>query len=78
MKTPKSTYRKVTLTMPIDMLEHLESIGQENHRNGGLKLARTEIVRAMVVVLEKLDIDWTKLKNSKDLKARIEEALRRY
>lgn len=75
---PKKTYKKVTLTMPDDMLVYLETFGQKSHRTGGLKLAKTEVVRSMLNVMEKLKIDFTGLKDKNDLKARITAAMKAY
>jgi hypothetical protein len=74
----KSTYKKVTLTMPCEMLEYLERIGHKSHRAGGLKLAKTEIVRGFITLLKALDIDWTGLKDEKDLRKRIVAGMRAY
>ncbi len=74
----KSDYKKVTLTMPDDMLVYLETIGQKSHRKGGLKFAKTEVVRAFLVLLDKLDIDFTGLKDKDDLQQRIIKSMKAY
>ena len=78
MKTQKKDYKKVTLTMPDDMLVYLESIGQKSHRKGGLKFAKTEIVRSFLALLEKLDIDYSGLKDKKDLYQRITASMKKF
>lgn len=77
-KQPKNTYTKKTMTMPDSMLVHLETIGQISNRTGGHKLAKTEIVRAMVTAMSKMKIDVTGLKNRKDLDERIMASIRAY
>jgi hypothetical protein len=74
----KSTYKKVTLTMPCEMLEYIESFGQKSHRKGGYKVAKTEVVRSMIALLEEINIDWSGLKDSQDLSRRILEGMRAY
>ncbi len=64
--------------MPVEMIEFLESIGQKSHRSNGLKVAKTEVVRATISAFKKIGIDVTGLQNAKDLEKRAILAAKSY
>jgi len=74
----RAEFKKVTVTMPSTALEYLETIGQRSRRTGGYKIAKTEIVRAMVSACKKMNVDFSNLKSEKDITARILEAAKEY
>ena len=74
----RADFKKVTITMPSTTLEYLETIGQRSRRTGGYKIAKTEIVRAMVTACKKLSVDFSSVKSEKDIASRILEAARVY
>ncbi len=74
----RAEFKKVTITMPATTLEFLETIGQRSRRTGGYKIAKTEIVRAMVTACKKLNVDFTMVKSEKDIANRILEAAKNY
>ncbi len=74
----KENYIRVPITMPDDMVSYLEENSLKSKVTGGHKLANTEIVRAAINAIRKLDIDYTAVKDEDDLRNRILEAKASY
>lgn len=74
----KADFKKVIITMPNHMVEYLETIGQFSRRTGGFKIAKTEIVRALIKVLKMVDINCETIQSEKEIELRILDALKAY
>lgn len=61
-----------------DNLCFMETISKKAKFTGGKKLSRSSIIRTLVEVSKKLNIDVSKVKTEKELENRFTEALRCY
>jgi hypothetical protein len=73
----KADYFRVSLTLPKELDDFLEKIGSEAKYNGGFKLAKTMIIRAMIRAMMQLKIDLKNVKLEDELEDRITSALKK-
>ena len=71
----RSGYRKVTITLPPEHEAFLADFALELRKLGGRKLATTEIVRALILALKRIEPDLTEVKSEFTLAERIVESL---
>ena len=78
----KADYWKMSLTLPEDLVKFLEELSTNCKKSGGFKIARTEIIRAMIRALAELDkkglIDISQVCNEDQLEERIVEAMKKF
>lgn len=75
-KKTSAGYYRTTLTIGPELDQKLVRFGQQCRLNGGSKLGRTAIIRALVMTLDSLDVDVQGVKTEQDLKIRVLEALK--
>ena len=68
---PRSSYRKVTITLPPEHEAFLAQFALNLRTQGGRKLATTEIVRALILALQALDPDLHEIRTEEELAHRI-------
>lgn len=73
----RSGYRKVTITLPPEHEAFLADFALRLRTEGGRKLATTEIVRALILALRRLDPDLSQVKTEEELAERIVESMGR-
>ena len=73
----KDKFFKITLTIPTDLDKELSALGHEAREKGGHKLAKTLILRALVRMLKKLEVDVTGVKTEDEFYERLLEAVKR-
>lgn len=75
----KSKHFRAELTLPESLDSFLSEFGRESRSTGGYKLAKTEIIRALIKVLMKLNkqIDITGVKDEDELVERIMSAIKK-
>jgi len=65
----------LSVTVPVELVKYLEWIGLEARRSGGLRLPKASIVRALVRVLMRMDVDVSGVTTQEELEERIWEAM---
>jgi hypothetical protein len=82
VKIDSDTLHRVPVVMPLDLADYLADLGSEAKRNGGFKLAKTTIIRAliraMLIIDEKVKIDLTGVKEEGQLIDRLLDTYHRY
>ncbi len=76
--TPKSEYIRISLTLPDSLDRVLQNVGNEARAQGGYKLPKTMIIRALVHLLMRLNVDVSGVKSEEELLDRFLEAARAY
>ena len=76
-KDDRSSYFRVSLTLPRKLDNFLETLSSEARAKGGFKLAKTEIVRALIMAMMELNVNVEGVKDEEELKARIIEAAKK-
>ncbi len=71
---PKSEYFRLNLTLPHELDAELSKIGYRARSTGGMKLRKTEILRALIRLLLELDIDVDGVKDEDEFLARLRKA----
>ncbi len=74
---PKSEYIRVNLTLPDELDRVLQEFGNDARATGGYKLPKTMIMRALVRLLMKLDVDPSGVKTEEELLERILQATKK-
>ena len=72
----RSAYFRVSLTLPKELDSYLENLGSDIKAAGGFKLAKTEIIRALIMVSSELKLDLNNIDDENELKNRILNALK--
>jgi hypothetical protein len=73
----KSGYFRLNLTLPHELDEKLSAIGARSRATGGVKIRKTEILRALARWLVELRVDLSGLKGEEDLLERLRKCARR-
>ena len=73
----KSKHYRAELTLPESLDQYLSEFGRESRSTGGYKLAKTEIIRALIKVLMKLKVDVSGVKDEDELVERIMSAIKK-
>ncbi len=73
----KGKHYRAELTLPEALDKFLVEFGEESKRTGGYKLPKTEIIRALIRVLIKLNVDVDGVKDEDELVERIMQAIKR-
>ena len=71
---PKSEYIRVNLTLPDELDRVLQELGNNARATGGYKIPKTMIMRALVRLLMRLDVDPSGIKTEDELLDRILQA----
>lgn len=66
---------ELTIAEPLD--KFLGEFGEYSRKSGGYKLPKTEIIRALIRVLMKLNVDVTGVKDEDELVERIMKAVKK-
>ena len=74
---PKSEYIRVNLTLPDELDRVLQELGNDARATGGYKLPKTMIMRALVRLLMRLDVDPSGVKTEEELLERIFQATKK-
>lgn len=74
----KSTYYKITLTLPEDLDHLLFEIGQIARSRGGHRLPKTLIIRALIRILKELDINLDEVKTEEQFYKSLRDAIKKY
>ncbi len=74
---PKSEYIRVNLTLPDELDRVLQELGNDARATGGYKLPKTMIMRALVRLLMRLDVDPSGVKTEDELLERILQATKK-
>lgn len=74
---PKSEYFRLNLTLPHELDAELSKIGHRARSTGGMKLRKTEILRALIRLLLELEIDVDGVKDEHEFLARLRKAIGR-
>ena len=72
---PKSEYIRVNLTLPDELDRVLQELGNDARATGGYKIPKTMIMRALVRLLMRLDVDPSGIKTEDELLERILQAI---
>ena len=77
----RADFWKTTITLPDELAEFLEEMSLNCKKLGGFKIARTEIIRAMIRSLMKLDkqgmLDLSQVYNEEQLEEGIIKAMKK-
>ncbi|OGF44719.1 MAG: hypothetical protein A2536_09230 [Candidatus Firestonebacteria bacterium RIFOXYD2_FULL_39_29] len=73
----KGKHYRAELTLPEALGKFLVEFGAESKRSGGYNLPKTEIIRALIRVLMKLNVDVTGVKDEDELVERIMQAIKK-
>jgi len=73
----KSNYIRVNLTLPDELDRVLQELGNDARATGGHKIPKTMIMRALVRLLMKLDVDPSGIKTEDELLERLVQAISR-
>lgn len=71
---PKSEYFRLNLTLPHELDAELSKIGYKARSSGGVKLRKTEILRALIRLLLELDVDVDGIKSEDEFLERLRKA----
>ena len=71
---PKSEYIRVNLTLPDELDRVLQELGNNARATGGYKIPKTMIMRALVRLLMRLDVDPSGIRTEDELLERILQA----
>ena len=71
----KSEYYKITLTISDDLDQLLMKIGNTARMQKGHKLPRTMIIRALISLLNDIEVDVSGVKTEKEFIVRLKKAL---
>lgn len=71
---PKSEYFRLNLTLPHELDAELSKIGYRARSTGGVKLRKTEILRALIRLLLDLDVDVDGIKSEEEFLDRLRHA----
>jgi hypothetical protein len=71
---PKSDYFRLNLTLPHELDAELSKIGYKARSSGGVKLRKTEILRALIRLLLELDVDVDGIKSEDEFLERLRKA----
>ncbi len=74
---PKSEYIRVNLTLPDELDRVLQELGNNARATGGYKIPKTMIMRALVRLLMRLDVDPSGIRTEDELLERILQAIRK-
>ncbi len=74
---PKSEYIRVNLTLPDELDRVLQELGNDARATGGYKLPKTMIMRALVRLLMRLDVDPSGVRTEDELLERILQATKK-
>jgi hypothetical protein len=76
---PKDKYFRLNLTLPSNLDSFLEDLGATAKSQGGHKLAKTVVIRALVRLLMELekDLDLSGVKDEEELSVRIKRAIKK-
>lgn len=74
----KKDLRKVTITISDEALDWFYKLSRMMKKKRGYKLPRSYIIRALINVCMKLDINVEGVKTEKDLEERILAAIKKY
>jgi len=66
------------LTISKEMDEWLYKLSSDMKANGGYKLPKTYIIRALINAIMKLKINLNGIRDEKELEKRVEEAIKKY
>ena len=77
-KGPKSEYIRVNLTLPDELDRALQELGNDARATGGYKIPKTMIMRALVRLLMRLDVDPSGVKSEEELLERILQAVKKF
>jgi len=69
---------KVTITIPDEALDWFYKLSRTMKKKKGYKLPRSYVIRSLINVCMKLDINVEGVKTEKDLEERILKAIRKY
>ncbi|PIQ79279.1 MAG: hypothetical protein COV79_04020 [Parcubacteria group bacterium CG11_big_fil_rev_8_21_14_0_20_41_14] len=67
----------LSVTVPVELVKYLEWVGLEARRSGGLRLPKASIVRALVNVLMRMEVDVSGVTTQEELEERIWAAMGR-
>jgi hypothetical protein len=67
----------LSVPIPIKAVQYLEWLGLEARRTGGARLSKTAIVRALLNVAMRLDIDASSVSTQRELEERLWQAILR-
>ena len=67
----KSSSYHLSVTVPVELVKYLEWVGLEARRSGGLRLPKASIVRALLNVLVRMDVDVSGVTTQQELEERI-------
>lgn len=73
----KAGYFRVSLTLPKNLDDYLEMLGSDIKSKGGFKLAKTEIIRAMIRAMMTLKPELKNIKSEQDLESKILASFRK-
>ena len=68
-------YIRVNLTLPDELDRVLQKFGSDARATGGYKIPKTMIMRALVRLLETLEVDPSGVRTEEELLKRIQEAV---
>jgi len=71
----KSNYIRVNLTLPDELDRVLQELGNDARATGGYKIPKTMIMRALVRLLMRLDVDPSGIKTEDELLERLVQAI---
>ena len=71
----KSSYIRVNLTLPDELDRVLQELGNDARATGGYKIPKTMIMRALVRLLMRLDVDPSGIKTEDELLERLVQAI---
>jgi hypothetical protein len=73
----RGEYRKVSVTLPRDLEDFLDSVRKKIRDRSGRSITRTEIVRAALELIKERNIDFHgDIKNEQDLLRELKKAFR--
>ncbi|MCJ7646424.1 hypothetical protein MUO65_05945 [bacterium] len=74
----KKALRKVTITISDEALDWFYELSKLMKKNGGYKLPRSYIIRALINVFMKLDINAEGVRTERHLEERILQAIKKH
>ena len=73
----KSSYIRVNLTLPDELDRVLQELGNDARATGGYKIPKTMIMRALVRLLMKLNVDPSGVRTEEELLERLLQATKK-
>ena len=77
-KEKREKYFRVNLTLPIHLDKALSDLGPATWAKGGSKLPKTVIMRALVRLLNELDVDVSGVRTEEDFLNRLRQSIQGY